>query len=383
MRGTHNIGVPKLWSPPVTEEERRRRQAKIDSVDGLEERRKKKEEEEKKKRKEEEERLEYLAKRDEGKWRNNQTTPKGTRVTFGGSVPGAEKEKGEEKKEEKKRDTEEEEEVQLVQVVVGEAERMEVLGEESGEESEDSSPEYDRGARGEPSSLAVARRREVEKKEKVEREEEKKRAEKRRDYWGELNDEEREHVCYHTGVKDRKRVTEEERKVLEISAEAFVKSREAVWMAEEAKEAREKMEELEEQTRKEVIGEALRAGVTEGELEAADAALRVSGLKFGERDVKGRERAKVELAKGMAKERGRSLSRGGARRKEDDESRERRSRRREERKREEEEEQRRKEEKEKEEKEKLERQRRRDDDERRRREDKKMEKGKKGKGGRR
>ena len=131
------------------------------------------------------------------------------------------------------------------------------------------------------------------------------------------------------------------------------------------------------------VREAMKAGITEEELEAADVALRAMGVEFSERDVKGREKAKVELAKGMARERGRSLVRGGARRKEDDESRERKSRRREEKKREEEEEKKKKEEEEEEEKKRQERQRRRDDEERRRREDKKLEKGKGGKGGRR
>ena len=138
-----------------------------------------------------------------------------------------------------------------------------------------------------------------------------------------------------------------------------------------------------EKTRKEVIGEALRAGISEEELEVADAALRAMGVKFGERDAKGRERAKLELAKGMAKKRGRSLVRGGARRKEDDESCERKSRRREERKKEEEEERKRKEEEEEEERKRHVRQRQREDEEKRRREDKKLEKGKRGKGGRR
>ena len=393
VRRTVGRGVPTLADEVVDEEERRRRQAKVESVDGLEERRKKKEEEEKKARREEEERMEFVAKRDEKRWRNVMVTPKGAKVTFGGAArrveEGEEKGKEEEKDTKKKTTTteEDEDEVQVVEVVVGDEERMEVLG----EDSEESGPDYDRPG---PSSVAVARGREVAQKKKREEEEGRKKAEeereRKRDYWGELNEEERGHVCYHTGVKERKKVTEEEMKKLRIASEAFVKARESKWqaekskrMAEEADEARERLEALEEQTRQEVIGAALRAGISEGELEAADAALRASGLRFGERDVKGREMAKVELAKGLAKERGRSLSRVGARRKEDDESRERRSRRREERKKEEEEEERRKEEKEKEERERHERQRRRDDDERRRKEDRRLEKGKGGKGGRR
>ena len=49
-----------------------------------------------------------------------------------------------------------------------------------GEESEESGPEYERRGEAGPSSLAVARGREVEEKERAEEEEEKKKREKRR-----------------------------------------------------------------------------------------------------------------------------------------------------------------------------------------------------------
>ena len=184
-------------------------------------------------------------------------------------------------------------------------------------------------------------------------------------------------------------MSREVRETLEVAAEAFIRARESDEFARRSQEigaeadaAKRRMEAALERTRKEVIGEALKAGISEEELEAADVALRAMGVEFGESEVIGRERAKVELAKGIAKERGRSMVRGGARRKEDDESGERKSRRREERKKEEEEERKKKEEKEEEERKRQERQREKDDDERRRKEDRKLEKGRKGKGGR-
>ena len=204
-----------------------------------------------------------------------------------------------------------------------------------------------------------------------------------------MGDEERSWLCSHTGVKERKKMSKEVLETLEVVAEAYVRARESDDFARRSQEvgaeadaAKKRMEEALEKTRKEVIGEALKAGISEEELEAADVALRAMGVKFGESEVIGRERAKIELAKGMAKERGRSLVRGGARRKEDDESSERKSRRREERKREEEEERKKKEEEEEEERKRHVRQRQREDEEKRRREDKKLEKGKRGKGGR-
>ena len=177
---------------------------------------------------------------------------------------------------------------------------------------------------------------------------------------------------------------------MEVAAEAFVRARESDEFARRSQEigaeadaAKARMKEALEKTRREVRREALRAGISEGELEAADLALRAMGVEFGESEVIGRERAKVELAKGIAKERGRSTVRGGARRKEDDESNERKSRRREERRKEEDEERKKKDKEEEEERRRRERQREKDEEERRRKEDKKLEKGRKGKGGRR
>ena len=228
----------------------------------------------------------------------------------------------------------------------------------------------------------------VEKKKKQEEVKGKKKDEKR-DFWGELRDDERDGLCEELGVKERKKMSREVLETLEVVAEAYVRARVSDDFARRSQEvgaeadaAKKRMEEALEKTRKEVIGEALKAGISEEELEAADVALRAMGVKFGESEVIGRERAKIELAKGMAKERGRSLVRGGARRKEDDESSERKSRRREERKREEEEERKKKEEEEEEERKRHVRQRQREDEEKRRREDKKLEKGKRGKGGR-
>ena len=276
----------------------------------------------------------------------------------------------------------------IVMVVVVEDERADLLG----EVSEDSAPDYDRPTRdvAGTSSLARARGREVEEKERREGEKGKKKEEKR-DFWGELRDDQRDDLCRELGVNARgKKMSKEEREALEAAAEAFIRARESDEFARrsneigaEADAAQERMKEALERTRREVRREALRAGISEGELEAADLALRAMGVEFGESEVIGRERAKVELAKGIAKERGRSMVRGGARRKEDDESGERKSRRREEKKKEEEEERKKKEEEEKEERRRRERQRERDEEERRRREDKKLEKGRRGKGGRR
>ena len=163
-------------------------------------------------------------------------------------------------------------------------------------------------------------------------------------------------------------------KRLKVAAEVAVKAR-------EADEALLRMKQVEEEVREEVRSEALSAGVSREDLELAEEAIAAMDDAF--KAGKGEEEAKMAMAGAMAKVRGRSMSKEGARRREDKESGDRRSRRREDKKKEkeeEEEEEEKKEDRDKRQREERER-KKKEEEERRRKEDRKLERGtKKGRG---